>query len=79
MLKEDPGFFIWGLRASSPFPPTTPYVFKNFHSPMNKERVSIDRIKRLAIIALITDDYLMETLVLKGGNAMLMAYDLSPR
>jgi predicted nucleotidyltransferase component of viral defense system len=46
---------------------------------MNKERVSIDRIKRLAIIALISDDYLMETLVLKGGNAMLMAYDLSSR
>jgi predicted nucleotidyltransferase component of viral defense system len=46
---------------------------------MNKERVSIDRIKRLAIIALITDDYLMETLVLKGGNAMLMAYDLTSR
>lgn len=46
---------------------------------MNKERVSIDRIKRLAIIALITDDYLMETLVLKGGNAMFIAYDLSTR
>jgi predicted nucleotidyltransferase component of viral defense system len=46
---------------------------------MNKERVSIDRIKRLAIVALISDDYLMETLVLKGGNAMLMAYDLSSR
>ncbi len=44
---------------------------------MNKERVRIDRIKRLAIIALISDDYLMETLVLKGGNAMRMAYELS--
>ena len=40
---------------------TTPYVYKNLHSPMNKERVSIDRLKRLAIIALIIDDYLMET------------------
>lgn len=35
------------------------------------------QLKRLTIITLIYDDYLMETLVLKGGNAMLMAYDLS--
>lgn len=44
-----------------------------------KDRVSIDKIKRLVIIALVSDDYLMETLVLKGGNAVSVAYRLSFR
>lgn len=32
--------------------------------------ISVEQIKRLAIIALASDDFLMETLVLKGGNAI---------
>jgi predicted nucleotidyltransferase component of viral defense system len=46
---------------------------------MGKGRISIDNIKKLVLIALVSDDELMETLVLKGGNALLMAYDLSLR
>jgi predicted nucleotidyltransferase component of viral defense system len=34
----------------------------------------VNKIKRLAIIALASDDELMETLVLKGGNAIELAY-----
>lgn len=34
----------------------------------------VNRIKRLAIIALASDDKLVETLVLKGGNAIDLAY-----
>ena len=46
---------------------------------MKKNRIDLERIKRLIIIALVSDDYLMETLVLKGGNALSVAYELSSR
>lgn len=39
----------------------------------------IERIKRLAIVAMVSDDYLMEQLVLKGGNAIDIVYQLSGR
>ncbi len=39
----------------------------------------IDRIKRLAIISLVSDDSLMERLVLKGGNALDLIYHVSHR
>ena len=39
----------------------------------------IERIKKLAIVAMVSDDYLMEQLVLKGGNAIDLVYQLSGR
>lgn len=39
----------------------------------------IDKIKRLTIIAMVSDDYLMEQLVLKGGNAIDIIYQISGR
>jgi len=39
----------------------------------------IDRIKRLTIAALVSDDILMGILVLKGGNALDLAYDITNR
>ena len=39
----------------------------------------IDQIKRLVIIALFSDDYLMDNLVLKGGNAIDLIYKISSR
>jgi|WetSurMetagenome_2_1015567.scaffolds.fasta_scaffold20078_4 predicted nucleotidyltransferase component of viral defense system len=36
----------------------------------------VDKIKRLAIISMFSDDELMERLVLKGGNAMNLIYDI---
>lgn len=39
----------------------------------------IDQIKRITIISLVQDDDLMETLVLKGGNAISLGYGLSDR
>ena len=40
---------------------------------------NIDKIKKLAIIAMVSNDYLMEQLVLKGGNAIDIVYQLSGR
>ena len=39
----------------------------------------IDRIKRLTISALVSDNSLMGTLVLKGGNALDLAYNITIR
>ena len=39
----------------------------------------IDRIKRLTIISLVSDDSLMERLVLKGGNALDLIHGVSHR
>ena len=39
----------------------------------------IEKIKKLAIVALVSDDYLMEQLVLKGGNAIDLIYRISGR
>ena len=40
---------------------------------------SIERVKRLTIIALFSDDELLDRLVLKGGNALAIAYGLDTR
>ena len=39
----------------------------------------LDSIKRRVIVAMFTDDDLMERLVLKGGNALDVVYGLSSR
>ncbi|MBN1414848.1 MAG: nucleotidyl transferase AbiEii/AbiGii toxin family protein [Bacteroidales bacterium] len=39
----------------------------------------LERIKRIAVIALVSDDILMEKLVLKGGNAINIIHNLSSR
>jgi len=39
----------------------------------------LEKLKKLAIIAMVSDDYLMEKLVLKGGNALDLIYNISPR
>lgn len=39
----------------------------------------LERIKRLVVIAMFSDDQLMEYLVLKGGNALDLVYKLSAR
>ena len=39
----------------------------------------IEQIKRLAVVAMFSDDELMEMLVLKGGNALDMVYGVAPR
>jgi hypothetical protein len=39
----------------------------------------LDKIKKIAIIALVSDDILMEKLVLKGGNAINLIHKLSSR
>lgn len=46
---------------------------------MGKMRISADEIKRLVVTALASDDFLMETLILKGGNALQIAYYLTHR
>ncbi|MBA7624098.1 hypothetical protein ES703_31502 [subsurface metagenome] len=39
----------------------------------------LEQIKRIAIIALFSDDDLMDSLVLKGGNALDMIYGIAQR
>ncbi|MFH1883416.1 MAG: hypothetical protein ABIL62_11975 [Planctomycetota bacterium] len=39
----------------------------------------LEQIKRIAIIALFSDDDLMDSLVLKGGNALDMIYGVAQR
>lgn len=41
--------------------------------------LNYDRIKRLAIIAMVSDDRLMNLLVLKGGNALDLVYGVAER
>ena len=39
----------------------------------------IEKVKRLAVLAMVSDDNLMETLIFKGGSAIDMIYDASGR
>ena len=41
--------------------------------------VEFEKIKRLAVVAMVSDDGLLERLVLKGGNAIDLIYHLSSR
>lgn len=44
-----------------------------------EKKTRLERIKELAVIGMFSDDTLMETLVLKGGNALDLIYKLSAR
>jgi hypothetical protein len=41
--------------------------------------LNLDEIRKLAIISLFTDDYLLNKLVLKGGNALYLVYNIDER
>lgn len=41
--------------------------------------ILLEKIKKLAIISIVSDDELMEKLVLKGGNAIDLIYQVSGR
>lgn len=43
------------------------------------EPLELDKIRKTAIIGLFSDDYMLQTLVLKGGNALNFAYNISSR
>lgn len=43
------------------------------------EKDILESIKKIVVISLVEDDFLLETLVLKGGNAINMIYNLSNR
>jgi predicted nucleotidyltransferase component of viral defense system len=45
----------------------------------NIDLQKVENIKRLAIIAMFSDDYLMDKLVLKGGNALDIIYKIALR
>jgi predicted nucleotidyltransferase component of viral defense system len=49
----------------------------HYHSSMDLELLS--RVKRLALTALVSDDELMDLLVLKGGNALDLVYKIAER
>jgi hypothetical protein len=43
------------------------------------ELTTLERVKRLAVMAMFSDDALMDQLVLKGGNAMALIHKLTSR
>src|ERR1035438_5406206 len=45
----------------------------------NRGFMDFAEVRRLTIAALFSDDKLFEQIVLKGGNALNLVYDLSPR
>lgn len=45
----------------------------------NEELTALERIKKLAVTAMFSDDELLEELVLKGGNAMALIHKLTSR
>ena len=45
----------------------------------SEEIAALDRIKKLAVMAMFSDDRLLDELVLKGGNAMALIHKLSSR
>ena len=51
----------------------------NGGSDSSQKPLSIERVKVLALIAMVSDDALMERLVLKGGNAIDLIYRASAR
>ncbi|MGI4815959.1 MAG: nucleotidyl transferase AbiEii/AbiGii toxin family protein [Janthinobacterium lividum] len=51
----------------------------NKPKPAPQDPGLLDRIKSLAIQAMFSDDELLEQLVLKGGNAMALIYQISAR
>jgi len=40
---------------------------------------SVERVKRLTLVALFSEDELVQTLVLKGGNALSLAHNVASR
>ncbi|MGB5872942.1 MAG: nucleotidyl transferase AbiEii/AbiGii toxin family protein [Bacteroidota bacterium] len=52
---------------------------KNSKASRKQESGTVDEIKKLALIAMVSDDSLMETLVLKGGNAIQLVLRINSR
>jgi hypothetical protein len=52
---------------------------KQYSSVRVNETERLEKIKRQVVIAVFSDDYLMDQLVLKGGNAMNLAFDVGTR
>src|SRR5688572_9611330 len=44
-----------------------------------KEHFEFETIRKLAIVAMFSDDYLLSMMVLKGGNALSLVHKLSAR
>ena len=45
----------------------------------NDDLAVLERVKRLAVMAMFSDDELLDELVLKGGNAMALIHKLTSR
>ena len=52
---------------------------KNAVNKKNDELITLEKIKKLAVTAMFSDDDLMDQLVLKGGNAMALIHKLTSR
>jgi hypothetical protein len=54
-------------------------VAKGKVNKKSEELAVLDRVKRLAVMAMFSDDALLDELVLKGGNAMALIHKLTSR
>ncbi len=52
---------------------------KSKNEKKGDELAALERVKRLAVMAMFSDDHLMDELVLKGGNAMALIHKLTSR
>lgn len=54
-------------------------MVKKLSTSKNQEIITLEKIKKLAVTAMFSDDELMDQLVLKGGNAMALIHKLTSR
>lgn len=57
----------------------TPSMKRQISDQFAPATTELERIKRLVVVAMFSDDLLLERLVLKGGNAIDLVYKLSAR
>ena len=66
-------------QAPGKMPPAPPVPCVPGKGEAESDMQKYDEVKRLAIIAMCSSDYLLEKLVLKGGNALDIIYQIESR
>jgi hypothetical protein len=67
------------VNDSVDIPQASRYDAVDSKGPANMSPDELSEIRKIAMLAMVSDDALMERLVLKGGNALDLVYRISPR
>ena len=67
------------VEDSVEVPRSSRYDMGESQEPEYMELDELSEIRKIAMLAIVSDDTLMERLVLKGGNALDLVYKVSPR